>query len=711
MMSTVSNPVVGRSVRWLAATGVALLAVAAVSLAGARWDQFEPGTRLAILLAASALVLGCTQLLRRIAPETTRALAVLVATLLPTDVAALTIVGGGTWHTALVASGPAAVISSEVLRRRDPSIIGELGTATGGVLMMAGLAASIELSTPVFVAGIGLVAVVAAPGGRHRSFALIWAALAGLAPALRVLDDVVFTGMGTMRDLGLLDAAEPWEMAVSGTVATAALIYASVRDRTPVVSLAAVGAAAATAIQLWATYDPPATLGIMALAVSIGLVEIGLAHRLFRSLDRSYRDVIGYANAVAAGMLTLLVAARAWTHFVDGGPLSEHHQYTAAVLAVVWLVGDLRRAIDLGQRGVAWWVVGGNWAPALPGVAVSLFAATYLATERAWVVALVMVAVGVASISTLRAGRFVLAISAFTSAGVLTYDAPEAAVLVSAVATLAVVHTAALLGQLRQDATPESGEDQERYYLIAMLGLVTVVTGVTAAAEWSMVYGGLFMLATLWVAALILDCTMPELGVVYRCVAQIGLLVVAHSNLWIAAAISAAVTILNLLEHRLTGRELHRLLALVTVALTWVFAMGAAGVDLMEAYALPPVWMAVFVAIRLGANRWAALGPAVVITLGVTIVGRVDDGRPAHLVVLGSAALALAIWGAVNSDRLMLSAGGAMAVATAVYEGLAQSMGVETWGWLVVGGTAAVTAAGLLEARGSTPVLQDTSVS
>ena len=711
MMTTVSNPAIGRSARWLAAIGVALLAVAAVSLAGARWDQFGPGTRLAILLAASAVVLGSTQVLRRNAPETTRALDVLIATLVPTDVAALTIVSGGTWRTALVASGPAAVIASEVLRRRDPTIIGELGIATGGVLTMAGLAASFEMSTPVLVAALGLLAVVAAPGGRRRSFGIIWATLAGLAPALRVLDEAVFTGMGTLRDLGLLDAAEAWEMAVAGLVATAALVYVANRDRAPIVALIAVATTVATGLQLWATYEPPATFGILALAIALGLVEIALAHPFFRSLESGYSKIVGDVNAVATGMLTLVVAARAWTHFVDGGPLSEHHQYTATVLAAVWLVGDLRRSIDLGQRGVSWWVVGGNWAPALPGLAVSLLAATYLATERAWVVALVMVAVGVASISTLRSGRFILAISAFTGAGVFTYDAPVPAIVVSAVTTLAVVHTAALLAQLRQDSTPESGEDQEFYYLIAMLGLVTVVTGVTAAGEWSIVYSGLFMLVTLWVAAFILDRTMPELGVVYRCVAQIGLLVVAHNDLRIAAAMSAAVTILNLLEHRRTGRELHRLLALVTVALTWLFTMGAAGVDLMEAYVLPPVWMAAFVAIRLGVNRWAALGPSVVVTLGVTIVGRIDDGRPAHLVILGCASLALAIWGAVSSDRLMLSAGGAMAVATAVYEGLAQSMGVETWGWLVVGGTAAVTAAGLLEARGSTPVLEGTSVS
>lgn len=137
-----------QSTRWLAAIGVALLAVAAISLAAARWDRFGPGSRLTILVAASAVVFAITQALRQVAPDTTRALNVLVATLIPVDVATLVIVSGGTWRPALVAAGPAAVISSETLRRSDRSLVTELGTAAGGVVTMCA-------RSPVRRVGIG----------------------------------------------------------------------------------------------------------------------------------------------------------------------------------------------------------------------------------------------------------------------------------------------------------------------------------------------------------------------------------------------------------------------------------------------------------------------------------------------------------------------------------------------------------------------------
>ena len=91
----------------LAGVGVVLLLVAAISVVSDRWDLMGPGGRLAALLAASGVVIGVTVPLRRIAPTTAQALDVLTAALLAVDTAAVAIVAGGSWRTALVAAGPA----------------------------------------------------------------------------------------------------------------------------------------------------------------------------------------------------------------------------------------------------------------------------------------------------------------------------------------------------------------------------------------------------------------------------------------------------------------------------------------------------------------------------------------------------------------------------------------------------------------------------
>ncbi|MGI9602228.1 MAG: hypothetical protein ACR2QE_10110 [Acidimicrobiales bacterium] len=699
-MLTLSPSAIRRGTHWLAATGVALLAVAAVSLAGARWEQFGPGSRLAILLGASALVLGATQLVRRAAPETARALDVLVATLVPLDVAALVIVSGGSWPSALLAAGPTAIVASEVLRRRDPTVITELGTAAGGIVAMAGAAALYDVSAPVLVATLGLVAVLATVRRGDRSFGVIWAAAAGLAPALRVFDDAVFTGMGTLRDLGLLDAAEPWEMVLAGLIASVALVLAAVERRSAVVGLTAVAALAATGIQLWVSLDPPDTVGFIAVAVVLAAVELALAHPLADRLGRQAQVTIGDVNAVAAGMLTAVAAASAWVGLTEGAVLADHLSPTAAVLALVWLLGDQRRAGEMGQRGLNRVLVGGNWAPALPGFVLAVASSVYLATDRTLVLGLVLAGLGVLALSSLRPGRLIVASATLTVAPFLVGEVPELAMTVSGVTTLALMVVASFV-VLRGD----------RYLagLAAGLGVLTVLPGAVAAYTFGIEWSGLFVLVTLWAAGRLLDPALPLLGRVFRIVAWSGLGLIALHSYWLAMAASALATLVAWIESR-SGDEFHRWAAAITALFTWLFAMAGAGVDIAEVYVLPPFWLAMVATSRLGAGRWESLGPAAALTAVVTIESRIYDGRAVHMLILGCFAVGLAIWGAMQGDRAALVMGGSTAVAVAVYEGLAQSVGVETWGWLVVGGTAALTAAGLLETRGSS-ALDEASLS
>ncbi len=159
--------------------------------------------------------------------------------------------------------------------------------------------------------------------------------------------------------------------------------------------------------------------------------------------------------------------------------------------------------------------------------------------------------------------------------------------------------------------------------------------------------------------------------------------------------------------------RLHRIGTVVSLTTAWMLAADALDVSVAEVYLYPPLWLGAAALVASDAigddPPWTILVPALVFSAGISVLGRVDDGRAVHLVLLGCVCLLVAGWGAARNDRVVLAVAGAGAVAVAVFEGLARSVGVETWGWLVIGGLAAVTAAGLLEARGA-PAAEDASV-
>ncbi|MDH3704687.1 MAG: DUF2157 domain-containing protein [Acidimicrobiia bacterium] len=684
-MASTTDDTIRTGARWLSGIGVALLAVAAVSLVSARWEQFGPGARLAILLGASAAVFGATELLRRAAPVTARALDVLVAVLVPIDVAALVIVSGSTWRSALVAAGLATVVSSETLRRRDPTILTDLGTVTGAVLAACGLAAISDVSAPLLVAGLGLVMVLVGP--RDRWMGIIWAALAGLTPALRVLDEVVFTGMGTLREMGLFDAAVRWETVTVGAIATVALGLAAQIQRRLVAVPLAVAVAGATTIQVWVEIDPPSTVVLTAVAIVLGLFELALALPAARRLGADVVRVIGDVNAVCAGALTLVAAAAAWVRLTEAEAVGDHLQYTAAVLALVWVIADLRRGLERGQRGLDLLLVGGDWAPALPGVGVSLASAVYLGTDDGVALGVALAVVGLVAVATLRPLRLATAATAMTAAPWFTGDEPALTAVVAALAALVVAWVATQI------------PDRPLAALLGGVGLVAVMPGAVAAGQWHLATGGLFAIGVLWAAAWIVDRRVPVLAVVYRVTALAGLIPIAIDEFWMAAVVAATIAVVSELEFRLDRQPWHRVIGGVAATIAWWAALGTAEVDLVDAYLLPPVWLFALALAAIGVDRTAAVIVATPITLYVTVTGRAVDGRPVHTVVLGVAALAVAVGAAIDGRRVLLAASGSVAVAVAVFEGLAQSVGVETWVWLVAGGIAAVTAAGLLEMR------------
>ena len=523
-------------------------------------------------------------------------------------------------------------------------------------------------------------------GGGDRWFGVTWALLGGLTPALRMLDDAVFTGMGTLRDLGLLDAAEPWETVMSGALATAALVLAAVVWRRPVVALGAIGTAAATGLQMWGEFDPPATVGLIAAAVALVMVELALVLPVVRKWEQ-VSLIVAEVTAVSAGMLTIVVAAMAWVGLTGDEMPGAHFQYTATVLALFWLVGDLRRAAMVGTLGLDVALDGGRWHPALPGFVASTAAAVYLGTGQASMLGGALAALAVGAVVTRRPARLATAGLAFVSAPFVA----DSAAVSTVVAAVAVWGIACVASQLAR--RPDVGFAG----FVGAIAVVTATPGAVAVATWSVAAAGLYWLAVLWIAARIIDSRLPGLGTVYRLTAQLGLVVVAFDGFAPAAVLAVVATVFHELEYRERLAGGHRFLAAATALLAWLFANAALRVDVTDLYVLPPLWLLCFALARFGAGRRVAIPLAGACTVAFTVIDRLYDGRAIHTLILGVSALALAGWGEAKGQLSGLAIGGAVAVAAAAFEGLDQSMGIETWGWLVVGGIAAITAAGLLE--------------
>lgn len=754
----------------LAGVGTFLLTAASISFVAARWDRFGPGGRFAALIGFSALVFGCGYALRRVAPTTARSLDVLTAALVPVDVAGLAIVGGASWPAVLMVSGPVTMVAAEVLRSRDRRLapVTAIGTVSGGVLLLAGIAAGYDVAMPPMVAALGLAGCVMHPWSRERLAGPVWAALAGLAPALRVLDDVAFTGSGTMRRLGLLDATS-WEATLlAGLVATGALAIAAVRRRNLAIGLLSAGATVTTAAAMWAEHQPPRSLLIVAAAIVIALVEVALADRRVAALGLD--DAVGVISAaVSAGVAALALSVV----MPEGVAPGVEWAYAGGTLAFAWIVRDIRTSRAQGSSWADVFASGPtspvtSWAIAMTTVATVTLAASPLASG---VVAVVLAAAVVGSRRRLRhelALTLAIAASALVAGGVpwVAVSAAAVAIVVVGIVTVAAGRREPLLG---------------RQAVLGALAPLAVAGG--AAGEWSPFAAGLVVAVGLWMLAVVVDAEDPATAHLARAagltsllavttdapvlvgwsLAACGLLLVAHHAVSrqrasaVMAAGSAALAgglsvtdrlhdplvvsslVVGVVGLALAGLGLDRVLVsdrTIRAALTgtggfivwWASLIGlaAAGVVSPEPY-LYPVLIGIGVAILAsgtggaGTPRdlldtrtgWLAIGVPLGIAGVLAFALRIVTGNAPHLLVYGGVALALAVVGGWQRIHPALVLGAAATVAVGTHAALDTVVGIESWSWLVISGAIALTIAALLEiieppdaeaAGGSSPV-------
>ncbi len=726
----------------LAGVGTFMLAISAVTLVGARWDRFVPSERLGILLVASVVAYLLTIALRKIAPFTSRSLDVLVAALMPVDIAALLIAGGADWPVVLLAAGPAAIASAEFLRRKDPMIFTELGTITGGVLLMAGVAATVgtALPTAVGVAGLGLLAILSSPFGRDRLFGPAWAALAGLAPALRILDDVAFMGQGTLRDIGLLDAATTTSTLIAGGLAFTGLAIAAYRRTSTLAALAALGVLAATGIDAWARFDPPNSALLIAIAIAVVAGELLLSHRSFQAIP-DYRHNISLAVGTINALITTTAIAAAFEFYLpDGRIATSDWKYTAAICAVGWLIGDLRRGVEKGQDPLNMALVGGNWDPALPGFFAAVLAAVQLTFVNHELSGLVAIVLASLSILTLRPGRLLTAWSLAIVAPMLvvqTWQLGVPVALAGAILVMMVAHFTRLIGE--KELANQAG--------LAMI--IPAICGMISLWDTNLILAGGFFAATLWIVPLISIGSLPTMTFALRVGGLVGLVpILAVSNRWGAVA-AAALCVAAAYESYRMNDSRYRILAIglapIAIALTlasqgfdtqlnvgltlaifglgliadgyyrssttqigvgvpvvllgWFQALLALDVSSAEPY-LYPILLAIGVFLhRTEDNPWVVVTPPLLLAIATSGFQRFESGHSGHMIALGAVTVLLTVWGAVRNQRAALTLGAATTVAIAAYEALDNSVGIESWGWLVVSGSAILTVAALLESN------------
>lgn len=262
---------------WVAATGAFLLVAAAAVFLAVRWDTLPEAAKLGLVGALTGAFLVGGRTLQRTLPATGDVLFHLGAFLLPVDVAGLAVRSGTGWRGLLLAEGVVGVAAIGALAAGTGSTVLGAAAALSMVVLALGVAASTAAPAPLVLAA---AAVAASLAGRRRA-AVVWAAVAGLAPVLAVgvARTLAFAagrrlGAGTLEELGLVGSSAALLAGVSGLVSAGVLAREANRTKDlALVALAALSAFAGVGTS-WVATDPSATSWMLALPSLFVAVEV-----------------------------------------------------------------------------------------------------------------------------------------------------------------------------------------------------------------------------------------------------------------------------------------------------------------------------------------------------------------------------------------------------------------------------------------------------
>ncbi|GID29215.1 SCO7613 C-terminal domain-containing membrane protein [Paractinoplanes brasiliensis] len=667
--------------------GGLLLAVAAIVFTAVAWDQFGVGGRAVVLavVTGAALVVPFVALRRRLTAtaETFAAIGLLL----------MLLDGYAAWHVNLfgVADGSAWGYAGAVCAVTAAVAVGyEHLTGLAGPRFAALVAAQ-----PV----IPLLVAAAEPGPAVWGFA--------------------FAAVGALNVAVL-------------AVRRGGLGFAAVLAG----SLAALAAAGSALVALFDTTSPGRAAGGGAALVTAALVVLAGALVASAPVARQVADgLLVVATAIAAGRVTVLLTPG------GGNTLAE---VALVLLVIAVLVVTVPRA-GVGARIGAAATVLPPAAFAFGWAMVEAFRTLLVAhfdenpARAGWVLPVALALLGAAAVALVPAGRRVLvsliavALIAVTGLQLPWWGTPIVELVLVAVSlgvavrfNRAAVFVALPLGaHAVATGLPEPGVAAGVFAAVAVLGCATATLTRDSARDplhtGSLLVGLLAVPAAAWsgVAAFTTD-HLPQMFAVLAVSALVTALrrpaaeVAAHTGAAIALVLAAtgagagperAAIVFALWGLVLAIRARQRgylLAAVASEVAAGVLVAAGNGVTTLEAYTVPAAAVALLAGVLFGRGRssWVAYGPALVAALLPSLASVLaGDGQHLRRLLLGVAAVAVVVAGAVFKLRAPVLVGGGVLVVLALHE-LAQFWDlIPRWIPLAVAGLLLVVIATTIERR------------
>jgi hypothetical protein len=213
---------------WVAGTGAFLLLAATALFVAVRWDDLPGAAKLGIVGALTGAFLLGGRALSRTLPATGDVIFHLGALLVPVDVAAVSVRLGLGWRGLLLAEGLAAGGALTGLAAATGSVVLTGVAAAAAPVAAAGIATVSPVPAPLLLASTAVAAGIARRRPAAARLAIVWAALAGLAPvlgtvAVALLHSGARAGAGVLTELGLAGRTAGWAALASGALAAAVL--------------------------------------------------------------------------------------------------------------------------------------------------------------------------------------------------------------------------------------------------------------------------------------------------------------------------------------------------------------------------------------------------------------------------------------------------------------------------------------------------------
>ncbi|HEX3623017.1 MAG TPA: hypothetical protein VHT97_11940 [Acidimicrobiales bacterium] len=593
-MTTTTEPSGRRAgATWVAATGAFLLLAGAAVFVAVRWDRLSGTTKLGLVAALTAAFLAGGHALRPALPATGDVFFHLGAFLLPVDLAALGLRTGIGWRALLLAEGVLGVVALGGLAALTGSVVLEWAGAASMAVLAAGIASLSPVPAPLVLVG---VAVAAELSGRRRlqGLAWVWAAVAGLAPAVGAGAALVLgIGHGTLRDLGVSGSA----LGASVSGVAAALVLARQAKRSDDLRLAVLALASLLTglVSGWAAAALPAGAGGTGLAGLFLAVEVaalvGGRDPFWTRPLSSLAEAAEVPATVAAGLAGVLLLFAPFATHLSPDPVRAS---SFGLLAVGFLVADARRYAGTPRPFALRLLRGGAWAPgtvllaAAAAVAVEVGTASTLATAGALLVLAVLAMASERPWSE-------LVVAGFGAWAVVTAGAHPSLAAATGLAGAGLVAETAVRGARRNGASPTEP-------LLAGAAVATALLGIGIAAPTvGVALATAAAVPACWLLALQLDRAPGRVGDVARAALVLPVVyALSLSPLHALPVVAAATALLAADAVRLGRREPGAAAAVVLQAVVAELAL-AAGLS----------GPAVGVALSIAAVAWAGLAVVV----------------------------------------------------------------------------------------------------